>query len=93
MGNSTRRSGEIADHVLYEMSWDAARGPIRADVPVTLLWGDHDRVLWPWQADRAVRLLPGGRLAPLAGCGHVPTFDDPEQVSRLMLEATGAAGR
>ena len=72
--------------------WDAARGPIRSDVPVTLLWGDRDRVLWPWQGDRAVRLLPGARLAPLTGCGHVPTFDDPEQVSRLMLEATGATG-
>jgi pimeloyl-ACP methyl ester carboxylesterase len=74
--------------------WDAERGSIPADVPVTLLWGDHDRILWPWQGDRATQVLPGARLVPLAGCGHLPTFDDPAQVSGLMLQAAGvAAGR
>jgi pimeloyl-ACP methyl ester carboxylesterase len=73
--------------------WDTARGPIPADVPVTLLWGDRDKVLWPWQGNRAVKALPGARLVPLSGCGHLPTFDDPELVAGLMLQATGAAGR
>jgi pimeloyl-ACP methyl ester carboxylesterase len=71
--------------------WDAGRGPISAEVPVTLLWGDRDRILWPWQGDRAVRALPGARLVRLPGCGHLPTFDDPQLVSGLMLQATGAA--
>jgi len=25
----------------------------------------------------------------LRGCGHVPTWDDPEQVARVLLEASG----
>jgi pimeloyl-ACP methyl ester carboxylesterase len=25
----------------------------------------------------------------LRGCGHVPTWDDPEQVARTLLEASG----
>jgi hypothetical protein len=26
----------------------------------------------------------------LIGCGHLPTFDDPQQVADLMLATTGA---
>jgi pimeloyl-ACP methyl ester carboxylesterase len=73
--------------------WEADRGPIPGDVPVTLLWGDRDRVLWPWQGKRAVQLLPGATLVPLPGCGHLPTFDDPELVSGLMLQAAGGVPR
>jgi pimeloyl-ACP methyl ester carboxylesterase len=72
--------------------WEAVR-PMPANLPITLLWGDRDRILWPWQGKRAVQLLPGAELVPLAGCGHLPTFDDPELVSGLMLHATGADAR
>jgi hypothetical protein len=27
----------------------------------------------------------------LRGCGHVPTFDDPAQVARVLLEASAAS--
>ena len=56
-------------------------------VPVTVAWGDKDRVLLPRQARRAGRALPRARLISLRGCGHVPTTDDPEQVARVLLEA------
>ncbi len=71
--------------------WDTGAGQLPGDVPVTLLWGDHDRLLWPWQGRRAAELLPGSRLVSLAGCGHLPTFDDPRLVAEQMLAASAAS--
>ena len=54
-------------------------------VPVTLAWPDHDRLV------ARPRSLPAGvRSVVLRGCGHLPTWDDPEQVARVLLE--GSAG-
>ena len=56
-------------------------------VPVTVAWGNQDRLLLPRQARRAGRAIPSARLISLRGCGHVPTTDDPVQVARVLLEA------
>jgi pimeloyl-ACP methyl ester carboxylesterase len=57
--------------------------------PTTLAWGERDRVLiYSRQAARARRMLPAARHVTLRGCGHVPVWDDPEQVARVMLEAS-----
>ena len=64
----------------------------RAPAPAcatTVAWGDRDRLLiYSRQAPRARRVLPGARHVTLAGCGHVPTWDDPEQVAAVLLEAS-----
>jgi pimeloyl-ACP methyl ester carboxylesterase len=60
-------------------------------VPVTIAWGQHDRLLLRHQARRAQRAIPGARVLTLQGCGHVPTYDDPEQVARVLLEGSAAA--
>ena len=58
--------------------------------PATVAWGERDRLLiFSRQAPRARRMLPGARHVVLHGCGHVPTWDDPEQVARVLLEASG----
>ncbi|HET8981041.1 MAG TPA: alpha/beta fold hydrolase, partial [Solirubrobacteraceae bacterium] len=57
-------------------------------VPVTVAWGEHDRLLLPRQARRAAAAIPAARMVTLRGCGHVPTYDDPRQVARVLLEAT-----
>jgi len=60
--------------------------------PTTVAWGDRDRLLiYSRQAPRARRRLPGARHVTLAGCGHVPTWDDPEQVAAVILEASREA--
>jgi pimeloyl-ACP methyl ester carboxylesterase len=59
------------------------------DCPVTVAWGDKDRLLlYSRQSARARRLLPDARHVTLRGCGHVPTWDDPEQVARVLLESS-----
>ena len=69
-------------------TWDeiAAGPPI---VPTTIAWGEHDRLLlYRPQSARARGALPGARHVTLTGCGHVPTWDDPEQVRRVLLDAS-----
>lgn len=63
-------------------------GGEQIQVPVTIAWGAKDRLLLPRQAPRAIRLIPGARLVMLKGCGHVPTYDDPGQVARVLLEGS-----
>ena len=65
-------------------------GGEQIQVPVTIAWGDHDRLLLPRQARRAQRAIPSARMVTLRGCGHVPTYDDPEQVARVLLDGSGS---
>jgi pimeloyl-ACP methyl ester carboxylesterase len=55
------------------------------DVPVTVAWGTRDWLLIPRQGRRARRRMPHARHVWLRGCGHVPTWDDPEQVAAVLL--------
>jgi pimeloyl-ACP methyl ester carboxylesterase len=56
------------------------------DVPVTLAWPEYDRLV------ARPRSLPDAvRSVVLRGCGHLPTWDDPEQVARVLLEGSAGA--
>jgi pimeloyl-ACP methyl ester carboxylesterase len=58
-------------------------GADRIEVPVTLAWGELDRLVTP------PRSAPAGWAARvLRDCGHIPTWDDPGQVASLLLEAS-----
>ena len=59
--------------------------------PTTIAWGDRDRLLlFARQSARARRLLPEARHVVLPRCGHVPTWDDPERIAGVLLEASAA---
>jgi pimeloyl-ACP methyl ester carboxylesterase len=53
-------------------------------VPITLAWAEHDALV-------RNKPLPRGALpkrveqVELPGCGHVPTWDDPDLVARVVL--------
>ncbi len=55
-------------------------------VPVKLIWGTRDHLLIPRQAERAQRVLPTASLHWLRGAGHVPTYDAPDEIARLIAE-------
>jgi pimeloyl-ACP methyl ester carboxylesterase len=61
------------------------------EVPVTVAWGAKDRLLRPRQARRAAHAIPRARVLLMDGCGHVPTWDDPEQVARVLLDGAAQA--
>ena len=62
------------------------RGTI--EVPATIAWAEHDKLLFPWQAKRARAALPQAGHVTLRGCGHLPTWDSPEQVAEAVLATT-----
>jgi pimeloyl-ACP methyl ester carboxylesterase len=58
------------------------------DVPVTIVWGERDRLVAP---PRPERMPPQTRYRTVPGWGHTPTYDDPEGVANLLLEASSVA--
>ncbi len=78
------------DAALAELKhWPIPAAPA-AGVPTVVAWGQRDLLLFPHQARRAQRQLPGVRFVELPGLGHVPMADDPERVAALLLEASRA---
>ena len=76
------------DETLHVLGADHFEGAGRLGVPVTIAWGEKDRLLLPRQAFRAATAIPGAHMVLLRGCGHVPTYDDPEQVARVLLNGS-----
>ncbi len=62
-----------------------------ASVPITIAWGDKDRVLHPSQANLARKRLSGLQFIGLLDCGHVPMADSPVQVLDAITQTTAKA--
>ncbi len=60
------------------------------DVPVTLAWGELDRLVAP---PRPERRPAGARYVALPGVGHTPMWDDPELIARTLLEGSSVPAR
>ena len=58
------------------------------------MWAERDRVI-PFEhfGRPLMERVPGAELVRVAGIGHVPMFDDPDAVARLILDVTGAVDR
>ncbi len=57
-------------------------------VPVTIAWGDKDRLLLHGpQSARARERMPSARHVTLEDIGHVPMLDDPVLCARVIREA------
>ncbi|MGN9844066.1 alpha/beta fold hydrolase [Nonomuraea sp. H19] len=85
----------LRQSVAFQATLRAGRAPdlftgTIPDMPVTIAWGTHDRLLPGRQAVRVTAMIPGARLVQLPGCGHIPMYDAPEQVARLILQTTVA---
>ncbi|WP_186813970.1 alpha/beta fold hydrolase [Aeromicrobium flavum] len=57
---------------------ESFRGSAR--VPITIAWGDKDKILHRSQAKLAAKRMKGVEFVTLTDCGHVPMGDSPEQV-------------
>jgi pimeloyl-ACP methyl ester carboxylesterase len=101
-GRPGRMSPEQANTALHDMAaapgFDAAfaatlprhyaaSAPFSA--PVTVAFGDRDRLLLRRSWRRLDELPPDRIVASLPGCGHIPMTDDPAAVAALVLAATG----
>lgn len=57
-------------------------------VPVTVARGERDVLLLPWQSRQPDQLPTSTSWRYLPGCGHVPMYDNPEAVVRVLLDGS-----
>ena len=55
-------------------------------IPTLIVWGTQDTVIPPTNAKSFFSCLTNCTYVEMAGCGHVPYVDQPENFSRLVLE-------
>ena len=60
------------------------------DVPVTIAWGELDRLVAPPKPERRPA---GARFLILPGVGHTPIWDDPELIARVPARGQLGLGR
>jgi pimeloyl-ACP methyl ester carboxylesterase len=58
----------------------------RITMPVLLVWGDRDRLVFHRGADRVLNEVADARLELLPGIGHCPQVEDPERVTELLTQ-------
>jgi pimeloyl-ACP methyl ester carboxylesterase len=96
-------AGDAADEIRDFASCPSLHSTLRAttgsraptglgdiDVPVRICFGTQDLMIGALTAPRFAAAIPGARLIPLVGCGHVPMADDPQQVANSITDLTGA---
>jgi pimeloyl-ACP methyl ester carboxylesterase len=59
-------------------------------VPTLIIWGQHDRVIYRWQADLLKERIPDSKLVVIPRCGHIPHEECPEQTARQILNFLAA---
>jgi pimeloyl-ACP methyl ester carboxylesterase len=63
--------------------------PELIQVPVTVIWGESDRLCVPSGAQQIADLLPHAKLTMLPGVGHTPQVEAPEVVVNAITELCG----
>jgi pimeloyl-ACP methyl ester carboxylesterase len=58
----------------------------RIAVPVLLIWGDRDRLVFSRGAKRVLQAVPDSRLELLPGVGHCPQVEAPQRFTELLME-------
>jgi pimeloyl-ACP methyl ester carboxylesterase len=53
-------------------------------IPTLILWGEHDRIVKPWQGQKLQQEIAGSRLLTIADCGHNPHEELPETTFGLI---------
>jgi pimeloyl-ACP methyl ester carboxylesterase len=61
----------------------------RIHVPVLLVWGDRDRLVFARGAQRVLDAVPDARLEVLEGVGHCPQVEAVARFTELLLEFYG----
>ncbi|MGH9901443.1 MAG: alpha/beta fold hydrolase [Pyrinomonadaceae bacterium] len=79
------------DELLYQLAYGETQEgapPGSIEHPLVIGWGRRDRVCFPSQARRALKLFPDARLHWFGHCGHFPHWDVPQETTRLILTST-----
>jgi pimeloyl-ACP methyl ester carboxylesterase len=79
---------------LSTLRWLAIEGAFRAPAlrarlaqltaPMLLIWGDHDQIVPRAAGVQMAALLPNARLHVIAGCGHLPQQERPDELVEIV---------
>ncbi len=58
----------------------------KISIPVLMIWGDHDRLVFARGAKRVIEAVPDARLELLPGVGHCPQVEAAERFTELLVE-------
>jgi pimeloyl-ACP methyl ester carboxylesterase len=58
----------------------------RLDVPILVVWGDHDKIFPASHLEAAGRLLPDARTHLFANTGHMPHIERADELADLVLD-------
>ncbi len=76
------------DELLHQLAFgESQQGAPAGSIPhpLIIVWGRKDRVCFPAQAPRAIKLFPDARLLWVEDCGHFPHWDAAQKTARLIL--------
>lgn len=79
------RSYDAANEEMRTGLFDPAGYP---PIPVTIAWGELDRLVAPPKRERRPA---DARFLVLPDVGHTPTWDDPDLIARVLLEGSSGA--
>jgi pimeloyl-ACP methyl ester carboxylesterase len=77
---------EGANKAMREHVFDPAGYPPASEVPVTIAWAEHDKLVGPSKPERRPA---GARFLVMPDVGHTPMWDDPELVAGVILDGSG----
>ena len=78
-----------ANKAMREHIFEPAGYPPASEVPVTIAWAEHDKLVGPPQPECRPA---GARFLVLPDVGHTPMWDDPELVAQTILEGSAPTG-
>lgn len=61
----------------------------RIDVPTQVIWGEKDAMVSTDYGRQFAAAIPGARFATVAGAGHYPGLERPEETASLVAEFAG----
>ena len=83
-----RAASGVMRRVLVRVVGESYESELAAiSCPVHLVWGDHDKVVPPTVATRALTLIPAGKLTLVAGVGHDLPHEAPGALADAISEA------
>ncbi|NNH72008.1 alpha/beta hydrolase [Nocardia uniformis] len=90
--NMSAAAARARDAVRYARENPFTHGTLTVSCPTLVVHGAKDRII-PVTASRSLHaLLPGSELLVLPKAGHCPQLDDPDTVTRLLLDLIARSG-
>jgi pimeloyl-ACP methyl ester carboxylesterase len=62
----------------------ADRAYLTQEMPMAVLWGEHDRVIPVSHAEMAAQMAPGATVRVIPNAGHFPHKDQPQRFARIV---------